>query len=211
MSTGNDETERLRFRERYRSMSDDDLARLALYEDLIPVAREAITEELEARGLHDLSAFKSRITEEAILAKADGLLAFVPVNARPPVEKDRNTQLLFLTIFAMWALVGVHKWLLGAAITWKSEEALALLIFFALIFTWDPMVRVVKGNASGKLIFWLILGWLYFAVIATPIVVPSVGRMESGLNPLLPLAILAAPAIVLVAHRIARRIASRNR
>lgn len=103
----NDTVERLRFRERYKSLPDDDLARLALYEDLTPAARDAITEELEARGLRDLSSFRKQFEEDAILAKAEGLSAFIPVSARPPIQKElaRNQQLLGRTLFAAWGLL----------------------------------------------------------------------------------------------------------
>jgi hypothetical protein len=99
----NDPAERLQFRERYRTMTDDDLARLALYEDLMPAAREAITEELQARGLRDLSSFQKQFEEDAIFAKAEGLSAFTPVKARPPVQKDsaRNQRLLGLAGLVM--------------------------------------------------------------------------------------------------------------
>jgi len=150
MSTGtNDTAEHLRFRERYRTLPDDDLARLALYEDLMPAAREAITDELEARGLRDLSAFRSRFEEDAILAKAEGLSAFTPVSARPPAEEDHNHhRLLGLTILAAWGLIVVHKWFLGDAPTWRNEESLAVSLGLGLMFTWDPMVSVVRGQAS---------------------------------------------------------------
>jgi len=45
--------ESLRFREHYRTLTDDDLVHLAIDQDLIPAAREAIANELEARGLRD--------------------------------------------------------------------------------------------------------------------------------------------------------------
>jgi hypothetical protein len=49
--------ESLRFREHYRTLTDDDLVHLGIDQDLIPAAREVITDELEARGLQDLSSF----------------------------------------------------------------------------------------------------------------------------------------------------------
>jgi hypothetical protein len=61
--------EGLRFREYYSSLTDNDLARLSMGENLVPPAREAMTEELNARGL-DLSSYKSRFEEEVAAAKA---------------------------------------------------------------------------------------------------------------------------------------------
>jgi len=201
--------ERLRFRERYRTLGDDDLARLALDDDLIPAAREAITDELEARGLRDLSPLKKRFKEDAALAIRDGLTAFVPASARPTPRKE--DQYLGLTGLAMFGLVGLHKWLLGDATTWRKEGTLVTWLFLALLVSWDPMVRAVRGQASGRLVFWLILGWMYVATMAAVLAVPALGRVVSGLNPLLVLAAFAAPLIVLEVHRASRRFASRNR
>jgi hypothetical protein len=61
--------ERLRFREYYRSLTDNDLARLSMDENLVPAARDAITEELDARAL-DLSSYRNRFEEEVAAAKA---------------------------------------------------------------------------------------------------------------------------------------------
>jgi len=208
----NDTAERLRFRERYRSLPDDDLARLALYEDLMPAAREAISEELEARGLRDLSSFQKQFEEEAILAKTEGLSAFTPVKARPRAQMDvaRNQQLLGLTIFAAWGLVGVHWWLLGEATSWRKEAAIAMRLFAALMLTWDPMVNLVKGRASGKLLFQLLPVWWVFGALAAILAVPALGRFVAGSNGPLVLAIIISPVIVIVLHRAATRFASRS-
>jgi len=132
----------------------------------------------------------------------------LPSGALPTEEKHH--QLLGLTGLVMFGLIGVHKWLLGDATTWRKEATLAVWLFLALVFTWDPTVRIVKGQASGKLVFWLILGWLYFATTAAPLAVPALGKVVSGFNPLLVAAIIASPAIVLGVHRAVRRFASRS-
>ncbi|HEV2444239.1 MAG TPA: hypothetical protein VGT07_17065 [Steroidobacteraceae bacterium] len=206
----NDTDERLRFRERYRTMANDDLARLALYEDLMPAAREAITEELETRGLRDLSSFRKQFEEDAILARAEGLSAFTPVSLRPPAQKDRNQQLLGLTIFAVWGLVGVHWWLLGAATTWRREATIGMCLFSGLVLTWDPMVSVLKGRASRKLVFWLVLVSLQFAVLIGFLAVPTLVKFASIFNPL-QLAILFSPLFVLGVYGAVTRFASRRR
>jgi hypothetical protein len=207
-SDSEDSTERLRYRERYSSMADDDLARLALDDNLIPAAREAIAKELEARGLRDLSPFKKRFDEDAALAIADGLTAFLPLNARP--EPRKTDQYLGLTVLGMFGLVGLHKWLLGDATTWRKEEALAIWLFFALVFTWYPTAQVLKRHAARKLLFWLILGWLYVAVTAAPLLVPALGRVVGELNPFLVLAVFASPAIVLGVRRAVGHFARRS-
>ena len=201
--------ERLRFREHYRNLTDDDLARLAIDENLIPAARDAITQELDSRGLQDLSSLKNRFAEKAAVTKAEGAIAGLPLSALPTAQKDH--QLLGLTGLVMFGLIGVHKWLVGDATTWRKEGTLAVWLFWALMLTWAPTVRFVKGQASGKLVFWLILGWLYVATTAAPLAVPALGRVVSGFNPVLVIAIIASPAIVLGVHRAVRRFASRSR
>jgi hypothetical protein len=77
----NDTVDRLRFGEHFRALTDDDLMRLAMDENLIPAAREAITDELEARGLQDLSSFKKRFAQEAAIARALGVTGGLPSSA----------------------------------------------------------------------------------------------------------------------------------
>lgn len=208
MSTGtNDTGERLRFRERYATMSEDDLVRLAMDENLIPAAREAMTEEVEARGLRDLSSFKKRFEEDSFVTEADRLSAFIPASAL----SQKGHRFLVLTILLMLGLLGVHKWLLGDATTWRNEEVLAVWLFLGLMLTWEPMVCVVKGQASGGLLFWLALVSLQFAMLAAVFAVPAFGRFVSGFNPPLAVTILSSPAILLLIDRIAKRIARRSR
>jgi len=195
-------SERLWFREYYRNLSDNDLARLSMDENLVPAARDAITEELDSRRI-DLSSYRNRFYEEVAAAKAAGVLGGVPSSALPTEQKGSH-QLLGLAGLVMFGLVGVHKWLLGDATTWRKEGTLAIWLFWALMFTWDPAVRVVKGQASWKVVFWLILGWLYFAAIAVTLAVPALGRVVAALNPLLIVAAIAAPAIVVGVLRVAR-------
>ena len=199
----NHTVERLRFREHYRSLTDDDLARLSMDENLVPAAREEITEELQVRGLGDLSAFRKRFAEEATVSRSEGFIGVLP-------REQKDLQLFGATVLVMFGLVGVHKWLLGDATTWRKEESLALWLFFALMFTWEPVVRLIKGQASGKSVVWLMLGLLYFAVNTAPLAVPALGRLVNGFNPLLVIATIASPAIVLGLRWALRRFASRS-
>ena len=199
--------ERLRFREYYRGLTDNDLARLSMDENLIPAARDAITAELDARRL-DLSSYRNRFEEEVAAAKAAGVLGAVPSSALA-MEHDGSHQLMGVAGLVMFGLVGLHKWLLGDATTWRKEGTLALWLFFALMFTWDPAARVVKGQASTRLVFWLVLGWLYFAAMAATLAVPALGRFVAGLNPLLVVAAIVSPAIVIGVLRVTGRLPSR--
>ena len=199
----NHTVERLRFREHYRSLTDDDLARLSMDENLVPAAREEITEELQVRGLGDLSAFRKRFAEEATVSRSEGFIGVLP-------REQKDLQLFGATVLVMFGLVGVHKWLLGDATTWRKEESLALWLFFALMFTWEPVIRLIKRQASGKSVVWLMLGLLYFAVNTAPLAVPALGRLVNGFNPLLVIATIASPAIVLGLRWALRRFASRS-
>ena len=205
-------TESLRFRERYRTLTDDDLVHLAIDQDLIPAAREAIADELEAHGLRDLSSFKKRFEEDAANAAdartADLLPVFGP--SRLLMADAMNRQYFGFAGLVIIGLIGLHKWLLGDATTWRKEETLFLWLFFGLIFTWDPIVEVLKRRASGKLVWWLMLGLMYIGAVAAVMAVPPVGRVVATFNPLVVLAIFASPVIVLAIRKGARRIAVRS-
>jgi hypothetical protein len=205
-------TESLRFRERYRTLTDDDLVHLAIDQDLILAAREAIADELEARGLRDLSSFKKRFEEDAANAAdartADLLPVFGP--SRLLMADAKNRQYFGFAGLVIIGLIGLHKWLLGDATTWRKEGTLFLWLFFGLIFTWDPIVEVLKRRPSGKLVWWLMLGLMYIGAVAAVMAVPPVGRVVATFNPLVVLAIFASPVIVLAIRKGARRIAVRS-
>jgi hypothetical protein len=56
----------LQYREYYRHLADDELARIALESELVPEARQALTEELRNRGMTDLSEYKKALHQAAI-------------------------------------------------------------------------------------------------------------------------------------------------
>jgi hypothetical protein len=175
---------------------------------LIPAAREAITDELEARGLRDLSSFKKRFEDDAANVRTASLLpVFAP--SRVLLADAKSRQYFGFTGLVILGLIGLHKWLLGDATTWRKEEALFIWLFFALILTWDPIVEVLKERASGKLMWWLMLGLMYIVLTATALAVPAVGRVVATFNPLVVAAIFASPAIVIAIRKGARSIAAR--
>lgn len=57
--------DKLKFAEVYRGLADDELARLALSNQLVPEAQEALTVELEKRRITDLSEYKHTLEEAA--------------------------------------------------------------------------------------------------------------------------------------------------
>lgn len=91
----NHTVERLRFREHYRSLTDDDLARLSMDENLVPAARQEITEELQVRGLRDLSSFRKRFAEEATVSGSEGFIGVLP-------REQKDLQLFGATVLRVW-------------------------------------------------------------------------------------------------------------
>jgi hypothetical protein len=57
--------DRLRFAEVYGRLADDELARIALSGNLVPDAEEALTVELQKRGIADLSQYKHTLEAAA--------------------------------------------------------------------------------------------------------------------------------------------------
>jgi hypothetical protein len=54
----------LRFANTYRGLADDELARIALSNNLLPEAQEALTSEMQRRGLTDLSEYKRALDDQ---------------------------------------------------------------------------------------------------------------------------------------------------
>jgi hypothetical protein len=88
--------DRLKFAEVYSGLADDELARLALSDHLVPEAQEALTVELEKRRIADLSEYKHRLEEAAV---ASCLRRELELQARPK-SPSRDGVL----VFAAWAL-----------------------------------------------------------------------------------------------------------
>jgi hypothetical protein len=55
----------LQFREHYSRLADDELARIALENELVPEAQRALSEELQKRRLTDLSKYKAALEQAA--------------------------------------------------------------------------------------------------------------------------------------------------
>jgi hypothetical protein len=88
-----------RFSEYYRTLADDQLARIALEDELIPDAKEALGKELRRRGISDLSEYKEVLDE----SKASTMAML-----EQPVQSSGLLQ------FRLWGLVFV-AWLFAAS------------------------------------------------------------------------------------------------
>jgi hypothetical protein len=53
------------FRDYYSRLADDEVARIALTNYLLPEAQEALADELQKRGLTDLTEYKTALAEAA--------------------------------------------------------------------------------------------------------------------------------------------------
>ena len=68
--------DRQQFADFYSRVADDELARIALSNHLIPEAQEALTVELQKRGLTDLSEYKHALEEAAAASSPRSQLEF---------------------------------------------------------------------------------------------------------------------------------------
>jgi hypothetical protein len=85
--------DRQRFADLYGRLADDELARIALSNNLVPEAQEALTVELQKRGLNDLSEYK-RLLEDAATSSFP---------ESPSIDKTREN---WIFVFAAWVLAG---------------------------------------------------------------------------------------------------------
>ncbi len=58
------------FQDHYKQLPDDQLQLLALRDDLLPEAKDALTKELHVRGLTDLEGFRRTVQQNRAIAKA---------------------------------------------------------------------------------------------------------------------------------------------
>jgi hypothetical protein len=99
--------DRLQFADFYSRLADDELARVALSNHLVPEAQEALTVELQKRGLTDLSEYK-RALEEAAAASSLGN------DLGSKAGKNRASE-AWLFAFAAWLLAALMPLQLGFA------------------------------------------------------------------------------------------------
>jgi hypothetical protein len=108
----------LRFNGVYRRLMDDELARVALEGNLVPEAREALTIELQKRGLTDLSEYENNLAQAAAVSSFENQLA---------IQAQMKRQLLswLLTFFAwVMALFVPFAWLISPNRTDNFEVSL---------------------------------------------------------------------------------------
>jgi hypothetical protein len=95
------------FRERYAGLPDDQFQVVALSPDLLPEAREAVTEEMQARGLTeaDLKAFRRQMKRDRTLARRSDYVA------RQQLQDFKEGMALVLLIFSAWVSAVMLPWL----------------------------------------------------------------------------------------------------
>jgi hypothetical protein len=77
-------SDKWQFREYYGRLADDELARIALLDHLVPEAQETLTDELQKRGLTDPSEYKRTLAESAAASSVGN-------SSRPMLKRWRNT------------------------------------------------------------------------------------------------------------------------
>lgn len=83
------------FLEYYSRLADDELARIALQDQLVPEAQDAITDELQKRGLSDLSEYKRALDESAAASSVENELQ-IQVRMKRQVSE-------WVFVFLAWA------------------------------------------------------------------------------------------------------------
>ena len=89
--------DRLQFAELYSRLADDELARIALENHLVPEAHEALAVELQKRGLNDLSEYKRNFEEAATASSVE--------TGRAPIERSRDEWLFAFAACLMAVLL----------------------------------------------------------------------------------------------------------
>lgn len=87
-----------RFAERYSGLNDDELVHIALTSDLVPEATSALQNELEKRGLSDLSAQRNRMIREV---EAEDIARKAEINRRNTVSTGITKWLYALGVLAL--------------------------------------------------------------------------------------------------------------
>ena len=146
-------SDKSQFREYYSGLADDELARIALSNHLVPEAQELLTDELQKRGLTDLREYK-RALEEAAEASSLG--------------RELEIQAQMKLAFAEWMLV-LMAWVLAIALPFiwiaspNRSEALKVSVIGTvfIVFSGHLGLRARRrGSYKGyvlKLMFPLIL------------------------------------------------------
>jgi hypothetical protein len=98
-------SDRQQFREYYGRLADDELARIALSNHLVPEAQEALTDEMQKRGLTDLTEYKRALDEAAAASSPERQLEITAGMKRELTE--------WVLVFMAWvlALVLPFAWL----------------------------------------------------------------------------------------------------
>jgi hypothetical protein len=131
--------DRLQFGEVYSRLANDDLARIALANHLVPEAQEALTVELQRRGLVDLSRYKGAQKETAA-----GFLVREPA-VQAGLERASGDRIF---VFAAWVLaVSVPLVFLFAA---PPTSAGLMLCPIAAVFIAISCYRGLKARRDGS-------------------------------------------------------------
>jgi len=133
------------FAARYSRLADDELARIALSDELLPEAHEALSNELEKRGLTDLSEYKKALEEADAASTVD----------RQPEYQMQMRQVLteWILVFMAWAFAIAAPFIWLAAP--NGSDALKVSALGASFIAFSCYLGIKarrKGSSTG---FWL--------------------------------------------------------
>ena len=143
----------LQFREHYSRLADDELARIALENELVPEAQTALSEELLKRGLTDLSKYKAALAQAA---EERSLGRQMEIQAR---MQSQFAEWGFTLIGWLFAALGPFIWVAApnAADVLKTVVALTAFIGFSCYLGIRARRRGSRAGYILKFVFPLIL------------------------------------------------------
>jgi len=134
--------DRLQFAELYSRLADDELARIALENQLVPEAHEALAVELQKRGLNDLSEYKRNFEEAAAASSVE--------TGQAPIERPREEWLFAFAACLMAILLPLQFEFAGLPHLDRVELALGALFIAFSCFLGLRARR--KGSHKGFLL-----------------------------------------------------------
>jgi hypothetical protein len=131
------------FREYYAGLPDDQFQMVALKADLLPEAREAVTEELQARGLTkaDLKAFRRELRRNRVLAKQSEGVA-----RERRWDFEMQVHLVFLVLSGWAGAVLIPMTVTDGRRDWDAVSVLAALLAGSCllgVWAWKKGKRVL--------------------------------------------------------------------
>jgi hypothetical protein len=135
----------LRFREYYGHLADDELARIALTDELVPEAQQALKEELQKRGLTDLSEYKRALEQAAAYRKEEAQQTLYVLKAKVAIIVFVYPTIWLIYHATGW--LGIHHEDVRAQITMGLLLAIA---GFGNLWLWIRRRRIASSPRTRR-------------------------------------------------------------